>query len=213
MTIALDAALVVASFFVGAIPFGLVVSRLFFRRDLRAEGSGNIGAANALRTLGKGGAIAVLVLDALKGALPVIAGRVLGGETLALTAAFAAILGHCFSPFLNFRGGKGVATNLGAVLALAWPAGGIFAVIWLAGRSGHRLLVGRLAPGQRRDGARPVVVGWSGGRDLRPGLCAADRVHAPRQHRPAARRHRKRPAPLPPEEVRLRRQGQATRVS
>jgi glycerol-3-phosphate acyltransferase PlsY len=131
VTIALDAALVVASFFIGAIPFGLVVSRLFFRRDLRSEGSGNIGAANALRSLGKGGAIAVLVLDALKGALPVIAGRALGSETLALTAAFVAILGHCFSPFLNFRGGKGVATNLGAVLAIAWPAGGIFAAIWL----------------------------------------------------------------------------------
>ena len=131
MTIALGAALAVASFFVGAIPFGLVVSQVFFRRDLRSEGSGNIGAANALRSLGKGGAIAVLVLDALKGALPVVAGRALGSETLALTAAFAAILGHCFSPFLNFRGGKGVATNLGAVLAIAWPAGGIFAVIWL----------------------------------------------------------------------------------
>jgi glycerol-3-phosphate acyltransferase PlsY len=125
-------ALVVASFFLGAIPFGLVVSRLFFRRDLRDEGSGNIGAANALRTLGKGGALAVLVLDALKGALPVIVGRAFGSEELALTAAFAAILGHCFSPFLRFRGGKGVATNLGAVLAIAWPAGGIFAVLWLA---------------------------------------------------------------------------------
>jgi acyl phosphate:glycerol-3-phosphate acyltransferase len=131
VTIALDAALAVASFFIGAIPFGVLVSRLFFRRDLRSEGSGNIGAANALRTLGKGGAIAVLVLDALKGAIPVIAGRALGSEDLALTAAFAAILGHCFSPFLNFRGGKGVATNLGAVLAIAWPAGGIFGLIWL----------------------------------------------------------------------------------
>jgi glycerol-3-phosphate acyltransferase PlsY len=132
VTIALDAALVVASFFIGAIPFGVVVSRLFFRRDLRAEGSGNIGAANALRTLGKGGAIAVLVLDALKGALPVIAGRALDGTTLAVIAALAAIAGHCFSPFLNFRGGKGVATNLGAIIALAWPAGAIFGVIWLA---------------------------------------------------------------------------------
>jgi glycerol-3-phosphate acyltransferase PlsY len=127
-----DAALVVASFFLGAIPFGLVVSRLFFRRDLRAEGSGNIGAANALRTLGKGGAIAVLILDALKGALPVVAGRALDGTTLAAVAAFAAIAGHCFSPFLNFRGGKGVATSFGAVIAFAWPAGIIFAFIWLA---------------------------------------------------------------------------------
>jgi acyl phosphate:glycerol-3-phosphate acyltransferase len=132
MTLLGDAALVVASFFVGAIPFGLVISKLFFRRDIRAEGSGNIGAANALRTLGKGGAIAVLVLDALKGALPVIAGRAVDGPVLASVAAFAAILGHCFSPFLSFRGGKGVATNFGAVIALAWPAGGVFAIVWLA---------------------------------------------------------------------------------
>jgi glycerol-3-phosphate acyltransferase PlsY len=127
-----DSALVVASFFLGAIPFGIVVSRVFFKRDLRDEGSGNIGAANALRALGKGGAIAVLILDGLKGAVPVIAGRELDGSTLAAVAAFAAIAGHCFSPFLNFRGGKGVATNFGAVIALAWPAGGIFAAIWLA---------------------------------------------------------------------------------
>jgi glycerol-3-phosphate acyltransferase PlsY len=126
------AVLILVSFFFGAIPFGLAISRLFFRRDLRAEGSGNIGAANALRTIGRTGAVAVLVLDALKGALPVVVGRRLGSEEIALAAAFAAILGHCFSPFLNFRGGKGVATNLGAVIAIAWPAGGIFGAIWLA---------------------------------------------------------------------------------
>jgi glycerol-3-phosphate acyltransferase PlsY len=129
---AAGAALVVASFFIGAIPFGIVVSRLFFGRDLRAGGSGNIGAANALRTLGRGGAIAVLILDALKGALPVVAGRALDGTgVLAALAAFAAIAGHCFSPFLGFRGGKGVATNLGAICALAWPAAGGFALVWL----------------------------------------------------------------------------------
>jgi glycerol-3-phosphate acyltransferase PlsY len=132
LTVLTDATLLVASFFIGAIPFGIVVSRMFFRRDLRAEGSGNIGAANALRSLGKGGAIAVLVLDALKGALPVVAGRWLGNEYLALAAALAAILGHCFSPFLGFRGGKGVATSLGAVIAIAWPAGAVFGAIWLA---------------------------------------------------------------------------------
>ena len=124
--------LVPGSFVLGAVPFGVVVSRTFFRRDLRDEGSGNIGAANALRALGKRGAIAVLVLDALKGALPVIVGRAIGGTPLAAALAFAAIAGHCFSPFLNFRGGKGVATNFGAVIALAWPAGGVFAAIWLA---------------------------------------------------------------------------------
>lgn len=132
MTFLADAGLIAGSFLLGAIPFGVVVSRLFFRRDLRAEGSGNIGAANALRALGKRGAVAVLALDALKGSLPVIAGRAFGGMELAAALAFAAILGHCFSPFLNFRGGKGVATNFGAVIALAWPAGGVFAVLWLA---------------------------------------------------------------------------------
>jgi glycerol-3-phosphate acyltransferase PlsY len=150
------AALVIASFFIGAIPFGLVVSRLFFRRDLRGEGSGNIGAANALRSLGKGGAVAVLVLDALKGALPVTAGRALGSEELGLTAAFAAILGHCFSPFLNFRGGKGVATNLGAVLAIAWPAGAGFALIWLA----VVLLTGFSSAGSLLAGVAMAPVLW-----------------------------------------------------
>jgi acyl phosphate:glycerol-3-phosphate acyltransferase len=132
LTVLTDAALVIGSFFLGAIPFGIVVSRSFFRRDLRDEGSGNIGAANALRALGKRGAVAVLILDGLKGALPVVVGRAVDGPTLAAVAAFAAIAGHCFSPFLNFRGGKGVATNFGAVIALAWPAGGIFAACWLA---------------------------------------------------------------------------------
>jgi glycerol-3-phosphate acyltransferase PlsY len=122
----------VGSFFFGAIPFGLVISKVFFQRDLRSEGSGNIGAANALRSIGRAGAIAVLVLDGLKGALPVVAGRALGDDDIAMAAAFAAILGHCFSPFLRFRGGKGVATNFGAVIALSWPAGGVFAVVWLA---------------------------------------------------------------------------------
>jgi glycerol-3-phosphate acyltransferase PlsY len=126
------AALVLASFALGAIPFGVVVSQLFFHRDLRAAGSGNIGAANALRTLGKRGAVAVLVLDALKGVLPVVAARALDGSTLAAIAAFAAVAGHCFSPFLSFRGGKGVATSFGAIAALAWPAGCAFAIVWLA---------------------------------------------------------------------------------
>jgi glycerol-3-phosphate acyltransferase PlsY len=125
------AVLIVASFFLGAIPFGVLVSRTFYRRDLRSAGSGNIGAANALRTLGRRGAVAVLVLDALKGALPVVAGRGLGSDALAAAAAFAAVVGHCFSPFLGFRGGKGVATSFGAIVTLAWPAGLAFALVWL----------------------------------------------------------------------------------
>lgn len=124
--------MVIAAFVVGGIPFGVLVSRAFYRRDIRTQGSGNIGAANALRTLGARGAVAVLVLDALKGTVAVLVGRALGGEGLAAAAALAAVGGHCFSPFLHWRGGKGVATSLGAIVALAWPAGIAFAIVWLA---------------------------------------------------------------------------------
>ncbi len=125
-------AVLAAAFCIGAIPFGVVVSRLFFRRDIRSAGSGNIGAANALRTLGKRGAIAVLVLDALKGAAAVWIGRAAGGDVVAAAAALLAVAGHCWSPLLGFRGGKGVATSLGAIFALAWPAGLLFVAVWLA---------------------------------------------------------------------------------
>lgn len=123
------------SFIIGAIPFGVIVSRVFYRRDIRAAGSGNIGAANALRTLGKRGAIAVLILDACKGAIPVLAARAFLDDptpALELIAAFAAVAGHCFSPFLRFRGGKGVATHLGALIALSWPAAAAFGIVWIA---------------------------------------------------------------------------------
>jgi glycerol-3-phosphate acyltransferase PlsY len=152
------AALVVAAFLIGSIPFGVVVSRAFFRRDLRAEGSGNIGAANALRTLGKRGAVAVLVLDALKGALPAIAGAAFGGPELAATAAFAAVAGHCFSPFLGFRGGKGVATNFGAICALSWPAGAAFALVWVA----VVLLTGYSSAASLVASAAMIVALWPG---------------------------------------------------
>lgn len=123
----------VAGFLIGAIPFGVIVGRLFFHRDIRAEGSGNIGAANALRTLGKFGAAAVLVLDALKGAIPVLAVTLSGGSpATAAVAGGAAVLGHCFSPFLKGRGGKGVATSYGVIWALAWPAAVAFTLVWIA---------------------------------------------------------------------------------
>ena len=195
------AALVLASFALGAIPFGVVVSRLFFHRDLRAAGSGNIGAANALRTLGKRGAVAVLVLDALKGVLPVVAARALDGSTLAAVAAFAAVAGHCFSPFLNFRGGKGVATSFGAIAALAWPAGCAFAIVWLAAAIAHRLLLGGIAAGEPRGGSCALVLRRGSRSRLRRRGGAAGRLHASREHRPAARRHGKRAAAVPPSEV------------
>jgi glycerol-3-phosphate acyltransferase PlsY len=120
------------AFAVGAIPFGVLVSRAFYGTDIRSSGSGNIGAANALRTLGKRGAIAVLVLDALKGFAPALAFGALGGPVPAAVAAVASVAGHCWSPFLGFKGGKGVATFLGAVIALWWPAGIAFAIVWIA---------------------------------------------------------------------------------
>jgi glycerol-3-phosphate acyltransferase PlsY len=130
--VALDVGSVVVAFFVGAIPFGVLVSRAFYATDLRTSGSGNIGAANALRTLGKRGAVAVLVLDALKGFAPTLAAGALGGPVPATLAAFASVVGHCWSPFLGFKGGKGVATLLGTVFALWWPAGLAFGLVWIA---------------------------------------------------------------------------------
>jgi acyl phosphate:glycerol-3-phosphate acyltransferase len=132
MSVALTAAAFVVAFFIGAIPFGVLVSRAFYGTDIRRSGSGNIGAANALRTLGKRGAAAVLALDALKGYAPVLAAAALGGPVPATFAALGAVIGHCWSPFLGFKGGKGVATLLGSVIALWWPSGIAFAIVWLA---------------------------------------------------------------------------------
>ncbi|HZO92855.1 MAG TPA: glycerol-3-phosphate 1-O-acyltransferase PlsY [Candidatus Baltobacteraceae bacterium] len=120
------------SFAVGSIPFGVLVSRAFYGTDIRSAGSGNIGAANALRTLGRRGGIAVLVLDALKGFAPTLAASALGGPPAGAVAALLSVAGHCWSPFLGGRGGKGVATHFGAVFALWWPAGFAFALVWLA---------------------------------------------------------------------------------
>ncbi len=119
--IVLGALAVGGGFLVGSIPFGVLVSRLFFHRDIRAEGSGNIGAANALRTLGKKAAAAVLAVIASGGA-----------EMLAVLAGLAAVIGHCYSPFLRGRGGKGVATSYGVIWALAWPAAVAFTIVWIA---------------------------------------------------------------------------------
>jgi acyl phosphate:glycerol-3-phosphate acyltransferase len=128
----LSVAAAVVGFLAGAVPFGVLVSRAFYGTDIRRSGSGNIGAANALRTLGKRGAAAVLALDALKGFAPALAFGALGGQLPAVVAAFASVVGHCWSPFLGFKGGKGVATFLGATIALWWPAGLAFGLVWIA---------------------------------------------------------------------------------
>ncbi len=123
----------VVAFLIGSIPFGYVIGRIFYRTDIRKQGSGNIGAMNALRTIGKAGAVAVLLLDALKGFIPTfLAARYLG-EIFAAVVAAAAILGHCYSPWLKWKGGKGVATSFGAIFGLSWQAGLIAVFGWIAG--------------------------------------------------------------------------------
>jgi acyl phosphate:glycerol-3-phosphate acyltransferase len=123
----------VAAFLIGSIPFGFVIGRIFYHRDIRTQGSGNIGAMNALRTLGKFGAVVVLLLDALKGFAPTLVAATFVGPRAASLVAAGAVLGHCFSPWLRFKGGKGVATSFGAIFALCWPAGLVAAGGWLLG--------------------------------------------------------------------------------
>jgi glycerol-3-phosphate acyltransferase PlsY len=133
LAIGFAALVAVAAFLIGSIPFGYLIGRFFYKTDLRQSGSGNIGAMNALRTLGRTGAVAVLVLDAGKGFLPVALLMHAGHLPLAAIAAAGTVLGHCFSPWLGWKGGKGVATSFGAIFALGWQAGLIAVAGWLIG--------------------------------------------------------------------------------
>lgn len=121
-----------AAYLLGAVPFGMVIAKLLGLGNLREIGSGNIGATNVLRTGSKPAAAATLILDAAKGAIAVILARSFVGEDAAQLAGATAFLGHCFPVYLKFKGGKGVATFLGTVLALSWPVGVAACVIWLA---------------------------------------------------------------------------------
>lgn len=118
-------------YFLGSIPFGLVLTRLAGTKDIRSLGSGNIGATNVLRTGRKDLAAATLFLDALKGTAAVLVAGPLG-PFAGLAAAMGAFLGHVFPVWLGFKGGKGVATFLGCLFGLFWPAGLIFVAVWLA---------------------------------------------------------------------------------
>ncbi|GGB25306.1 glycerol-3-phosphate acyltransferase [Sphingomonas metalli] len=117
-------------YLLGSIPFGILLTRAAGAGDLRQIGSGNIGATNVLRTGRKGLAAATLLLDLLKGAAAVwLAGALFPGH--APLGAVGAFVGHCYPIWLRFRGGKGVATLMGVVVALHWPSGLIYAAIWL----------------------------------------------------------------------------------
>ena len=118
-------------YLLGSIPFGLLLTRLGGKGDLRKVGSGNIGATNVLRTGSKPLAALTLILDCLKGTAAVlIAWRLLGEETVTFAAA-GALLGHLYPVWLKFRGGKGVATLLGILIPLSWPIAAVYAAIWL----------------------------------------------------------------------------------
>lgn len=117
-------------YLLGSIPFGLILTRLAGLGDIRAIGSGNIGATNVLRTGRKGLAAATLILDAIKGAAAVLIGWRFGLHE-ALAAGLGALVGHCFPVWLKFRGGKGVATYLGVLLGLHWPTMLLTALVWI----------------------------------------------------------------------------------
>lgn len=135
MTIAL---IIVGGYLVGSIPFGVIVGRAWRGVDVRRYGSHNIGFSNVLRVLGWGPASVVFIGDVLKGAVPVVVGRELlhawgspRADLWMLTIAVAPILGHSFSVFLRFRGGRAVATTLGVLLGMSWAAALVGLAVWL----------------------------------------------------------------------------------
>ncbi|WP_170119082.1 glycerol-3-phosphate 1-O-acyltransferase PlsY [Roseicyclus mahoneyensis] len=128
---ALLALTAVLAYLLGSVPFGIVVTRAMGLGDLRQIGSGNIGATNVLRTGNKLAAALTLILDAGKAGLAVLVARATLAEDAGQLAGFAAFLGHCYPVFLRFKGGKGVATFFGTILALSWPVGLAACAIWV----------------------------------------------------------------------------------
>ena len=153
---------VVLSYLLGSIPFGLLLTRAAGLGDVRSIGSGNIGATNVLRTGHKGIAASTLLLDAGKGAAAVFIVRccVPGDHgLLEPLAAGAALIGHIYPVWLGFKGGKGVATFLGIAFALAWPIGAVAAALWLLGLALTRISsVGGLAAAL----SAPITAWWLG---------------------------------------------------
>ena len=139
MTPILAGGTIILAYLLESIPFGLVLTRMAGLGDIRRIGSGNIGATNVLRTGNKPLAAATLVLDGGKGAAAVLLAAFCIGHEAAPLAAVASVLGHLFPVWLGFKGGKGVATGLGTLLALNWPAGIGACLAWLAGAGISRI--------------------------------------------------------------------------
>ena len=122
---------VIVGYLSGSIPFGLLLTKWAGLGDVRKIGSGNIGATNVLRTGSKKIAALTLILDAVKATIPVLLFRETSGEAAGLVAGFAALAGHLFPVWLNFKGGKGVATGIGMLFGVAWILGIAFLAVWL----------------------------------------------------------------------------------
>lgn len=146
----------IAAYLLGSVPFGLLVTRAMGLGDPRDIGSGNIGATNVLRTGSKVAGGATLLLDALKGLVPVLVGGWLFGVGGAQLGGVAAFLGHLFPVWLRFKGGKGVATFFGVVFGLVWPVGLIAGAIWL----GVARLTRMSSAGALTATASAPVFGW-----------------------------------------------------
>ena len=149
-------------YLLGSIPFGLILTKLAGSGDIRTVGSGNIGATNVLRTGRKGLAIATLLGDMLKGAVAVVLVREFTGPfpEYALAAGAGAVFGHVFPVWLKFKGGKGVATYIGVLIAVSWPVAAVFGVIWgaVAALTRYSSLSGLVA-----SAATPVLLGFFAG--------------------------------------------------
>ena len=118
-------------YFIGSIPFGLIITKIILSKDLRNFGSGNIGATNVLRTGNKFAAFLTLLFDILKGIVPVIFLNQFISENISVLSGLFAILGHCFPVWLKFRGGKGIATTIGVIFLLNWMSGCFLILLWL----------------------------------------------------------------------------------
>ncbi len=122
---------IVLGYLCGSIPFGLILTKMAGLGDIRNIGSGNIGATNVLRTGNKLVAGLTVLCDGLKGTVPVVLMSLLYGPEAGIAAGLAAFLGHVFPIWLRFKGGKGVATNIGVLFGLLWPLGLAFLVVWI----------------------------------------------------------------------------------
>jgi glycerol-3-phosphate acyltransferase PlsY len=125
-------AAVLIGYLCGSIPFGLIFTRMAGLGDIRSIGSGNIGATNVLRTGNRWLALATLLADCLKAVIPIVLARLYFGDGAAVATGLGAFVGHVFPVWLRFKGGKGVATYIGVLFGLYWPAGIAFCLIWLA---------------------------------------------------------------------------------